>query len=150
MFAPSSPLRKQVAANAQKRLDIAIKTRQETDEKITKASRTWASLIARIYEVDPLTCISCGKKIKIITFVTHPEHIRRILRGIGWSITIPEFDDPLEEHCDDICQLALNTPDGFSEPEVHVYYETGPDPPLKAYIDPPHGDDISDPPHWED
>lgn len=150
VFAPSSPLRKQVAANAQKRLDIAIKTRQETDEKITKASRTWASLIARIYEVDPLTCISCGKKIKIITFVTHPEHIRRILRGIGWSITIPEFDDPPEEHCNDICQLALNTPDGFSEPEVHVYYETGPDPPLKAYIDPPHGDDISDPPHWED
>ena len=141
VLAPSSPLRKQVAANAQKRLDVAVKTRQETDEKVTKASRAWAQLISRIYETDPLTCSSCGKKIKIITFVTHPEHIRRILRGIGWPITIPEFDEPPEERCDEICQLALNAPDGFSESEVQVHFETGPDPPSIADIDPPHWED---------
>ncbi len=144
VFAPSSPLRNQVAANAQKRLDAASKTRQETDEKVTKASKGWAQLIARIYEVDPLICANCGKKIKIITFVTHPEHIRRILRGIGWPITIPEFDPPPEEHCDDICQLNPNTSDGFPEPE---HYDTGPDPPAVADIDSPHWDDDSDPPH---
>jgi hypothetical protein len=98
-------------------------------------------LIARIYEVDPLTCSSCGQKIKIMTFVTHPEHIRRILRGIGWPITIPEFDPPPEEHCDGICHLNPSTSDGFSEPEVHVQYETGPDPPSIADIDPPHWED---------
>lgn len=141
VLAPSSPLRKQVAANAQKRLDTAVKTRQETDEKVTKASRGWAQLIARIYEVDPLTCASCGKKIKIITFVTHPEHIRRILRGIGWPITIPEFDQPTEEHSDDICHLNPTTADGFSEPEVHVHYDAGPDPPSIADIDSPHWED---------
>ncbi len=149
VLAPSSPLRKQVAANAQKRLDVASKTRQETDEKVTKASRGWAQLIARIYEVDPLTCANCGKKIKIITFVTHPEHIRRILRGIGWPTAIPEFDPPPEEHCDDICQLDPNTPNGFPESEVQVHYDAGPDPPFIAEVDPPHWDDISDPPHWE-
>lgn len=42
VLAPSSPLRKQVAANAQKRLEVTVKTRQETDEKVTKASRGWA------------------------------------------------------------------------------------------------------------
>ncbi len=149
VFAPSSPLRKQVTANAQKRLDVAPKTRQETDEKMAKASRGWAQLIARIYETDPLTCLNCGKKIKIITFVTHPEEIRRILRGIGWPITIPEFDPPPEEFIDDICQLLPNTPDGFAEPEVQVHYDTVPDPPFIADIDPPHWDDHSDPPHWQ-
>jgi len=24
----------------------------------------------------------------------HPEHVRRILRGLGWPITVPEFDPP--------------------------------------------------------
>ncbi len=95
-FAPSSPLRKHVAANAQKRLDIQSKAMQETVEKITKASRRWAKLISMIYEVDPLACSSCDQKIKIMTFVTHPEHIRRILRGIGWPTAIPEFDLPYE------------------------------------------------------
>ncbi len=147
VFAPSSPLRKQVAANVQKQLDIVPKTMLETVDNVRKASRGWAALISRIYEVDPLTCSSCSKKIKIMTFVTHPEEIRRILRGIGWPITIPEFDPPPEEHCDDICQLLPNTSDGFAEPEVHVHYDTGPDPPSIAEIDPLHSDDYSDPQH---
>ncbi len=141
VLAPSSPLRKQVAANAQKRLDVSVKTRQERDEKVTKASRGWAQLIARIYEVDSLTCAGCGKKIKIMIFATHPEHIRRILRDIGWPITIPEFDPPPAEHCDEICQLALNAADGFSEPEVQAHFEIGQDPPTIADIDPPHWED---------
>ena len=107
------------------------------------------SLISRIYETDPLTCVNCGQKIKIMTFVTHPEHIRRILRGIGWPITIPEFDLP-EEHCDDICQLALSTSDGFLDIVVQVQYDSGPDPPSSEYIDPPHGEYECDSPHWED
>ena len=122
---------------------------QETVQKIQKASQTWAQLISRIYEVDPLICSSCGKKIKIITFVTHPEHIRRILSGIGWPITIPEFDPPYEP-ANDICQLILGTQDGFSEPAVQLFYDAGPDPPLITEIDPPHWEDTSDPPHWED
>jgi putative transposase len=44
VFAPSSPLRKQIAASAQKRIGTVSKTKQETDEKITKASRGWRAL----------------------------------------------------------------------------------------------------------
>ena len=43
-----------LAANAQKRLDIASKTRQETDEKVTKASRGWAQLISRHLRSRPI------------------------------------------------------------------------------------------------
>ncbi len=147
-FAPSSPLRKYISANAQKRLDTQSRDMQETVEKITKVSRGWSVLISRIYEVDPLTCNSCGKRIKIITFVTHPEQIRRILRGIGWPITIPEFDLPHELSIDNVCQLVPSTHDGFQEPYEQIQYDAGPDPPTE--IDPPHWDNISDSPHWED
>ena len=120
---------------------------QETKDKVAKASRGWAQLIARIYEVDPLICTSCGHKIKIITFVTHPEHIRRILRGISWPLSIPEFDPSPEEFIDDVCQLVLGPHDGFRDPYESVQYDAGPDPPE---VDPPHWENISDPPHWEE
>ena len=148
VFAPSSPLRKQVTANAQKRLDAQAKVMQETAEKITKATRSWSCLISRIYEVDPLICNSCGKKIAIMTFVTHPEQIRRILRGIGWPITIPEFDPPHELLNENVCQLVPSTHDGFSEPYEQVQYAAGPDPP--AEVDPPDWENNSDSPHWEE
>ena len=46
-FAPSSPLRKHIAANAQKRLDASSKVMQETAERVTKASRKRRALPLR-------------------------------------------------------------------------------------------------------
>ena len=67
--------------------------------------------------------------------------IRRILRGMGLTITIPEFDLPEEEAYDNIYQLLPNTADGFAKPEMQIHYGTDPD---------PHWDDHSDPPSWEE
>jgi hypothetical protein len=152
VFAPNSPLRTQLALHAQKRLDEIAKTFRETVEKVGKASKSWAQLLSRIYEVDPLTCNLCGKKIKIKTFVTHPEQIRRILMGINWSVKVPEFDPAQELNVESISQLFPNTHDGFPQLEVEVQlsYDAGPDPPHVIEIDPPHWEEICDPPHWED
>ena len=84
--------------------------REET-EKTKRVSHNWALLIAKIYEVDPLICSSCGKKIKIISFVTCAVQIRAILSGIGWPTDIPEFDPACE--CELNCQLISETIDGF-------------------------------------
>ena len=65
----------------------------EAAKKTSKVSFTWAKLIARIYEVDPLLCL-CGKEMKITKIVTHPTEIWRILSKIGWPTTTPEFDEP--------------------------------------------------------
>ncbi len=92
---------------------------------------------------------ACGKKIKIVAFVTHTQEIRRILRGIGWPVEIPQFDPPLNYAADDICQLLPNTPDGFPEIEADVHYDAGPDPPYKEDIDPPHYDEVHDCSHWQ-
>ena len=44
---------------------------------------TWAMLIKRIYEVDPLECGKCGSEMKIISFIGRDQRpvIERILRG---------------------------------------------------------------------
>lgn len=174
VLAPSSPQRMLVTDNAQKQLDNAPQTMQETREKISKVSKSWAQLISRVYEVDPLICSNCGKKIKIIAFVTQPEHIRRILNGISWPTDIPEFDPPYEiaiydNVChllpntsdgfqnyyepiidyDDHCQLDPYTEDGFLEPEIQVHYDAGPDPPPIENIDPSYCEEVYDCSHWE-
>ncbi len=139
IFAPSSPMRKLLVASAQKRVETA---RLEVQEAVEKASRSWAKLIARIYEVDPLTCTGCGKKIKITAFITNEAQIHRILRGIGWPVVVPEFDPPYDLVNWDVCDLVPYTHDGFPEPEQQVHYDIGPDP--------PHCEDFFDSPHWED
>ncbi len=106
--------------------------------------------MARIYEVNPLVCTSCGKEIKIICFVTHSAQIWRILKGIGWPTDIPEFDPEDVHPTYDLCQLVPGTKDGFSELECQALPETGPDPPCDDFIDSPHWEDYRDPPHWED
>ena len=44
-----------------------------------RTSSRWAALIARIYEVLPLLCPSCGASMSIIAFVTDPVPVRSIL-----------------------------------------------------------------------
>ena len=39
----------------------------------------WAQLVARIYEVLPLLCPACGGDMKIISFITMPSAVERIL-----------------------------------------------------------------------
>ena len=41
--------------------------------------RSWAQLIKRIYEVDPLVCPSCGSEIKVIAFITEHAVVDRIV-----------------------------------------------------------------------
>jgi len=41
--------------------------------------RSWAQLIKRIYEVDPLVCPSCGTEMKVIAFITEHDVVDAIL-----------------------------------------------------------------------
>jgi hypothetical protein len=44
-----------------------------------EARRRWAELLRRIFEVDPLRCPRCGDAMRIVTFITQPHVIDRIL-----------------------------------------------------------------------
>jgi hypothetical protein len=40
--------------------------------------KSWAKLLWRVYEVDPLTC-SCGGRLRVVSFITEPKLVRKIL-----------------------------------------------------------------------
>jgi hypothetical protein len=41
--------------------------------------RLWASMIRRVYEIDPLTCQQCGGEMRVVAFLIEPVAIRKIL-----------------------------------------------------------------------
>jgi hypothetical protein len=44
-----------------------------------RCSPSWARLIAKVYQVDPLVCTACGRRTSIVAFLTDAFAIRRIL-----------------------------------------------------------------------
>jgi len=91
VFAPSAPQRRLLVASArQTPKNLVPPELQQTVNEVTKVSFSWAKLIARIYEVNPLLCTSCGKEMKIRTIVTDKAKIWRILTGIGWPAEAPD------------------------------------------------------------
>jgi hypothetical protein len=69
------------------RIDRSALTAQRSADDGPRAGSvsTWARLIQRVYEVDPLACPSCGGTMKIISFIERRQQdvIERILRHGG-------------------------------------------------------------------
>jgi hypothetical protein len=61
----------------------------------TEARSTWARLIKKIFDADPLLC-SCGGCMRIISFITDPRVVDRILqrRESGRRKTRDPFEPP--------------------------------------------------------
>ncbi len=60
----------------------------ETPDK-RPASRSWAMLLARIYENRALQCPRCGQAMTILAFILEKEVIERILHHLGEATTPP-------------------------------------------------------------
>jgi len=59
---------------------------------IKKRRMSWAAMIKKVYEVDPLRCPECGGKMKIISFIEkcQPVVVEKILRHCGlWKEAMP-------------------------------------------------------------
>ncbi len=50
---------------------------------IKKSKATWARLIAKIYEIDPLTCPKCGSEMKILSVIMDTCEIKKILKHLS-------------------------------------------------------------------
>ena len=51
-----------------------------------RARSTWASLIYKVYEVDPLECPKCKGPMQVIALIDDPAVVRRILKHLNlWS-----------------------------------------------------------------
>ncbi len=54
-----------------------------------RASLHWARLLARIYEIQPLTCPRCHGPMRLIAILIEPSTIRAILAHLGEPTTAP-------------------------------------------------------------
>ncbi len=64
----------------------------EMENVSNKASRrSWARLIQKVYEVDPLICPKCGHELKVIAVITEPSEVSKILRCLKRNHA-PPFD----------------------------------------------------------
>ena len=56
--------------------------------------RSWARLLKKIYEVDPLRCPHCGSEMQIIAWIEQSEVIRKILRHLDlWPLPQVQMPD---------------------------------------------------------
>ena len=65
---------------------------EEHPAKKRRCSASWARLIAKVYNVDPLTCPKCGGKLKVVAYLHDQISIKRILDHLGLSE--PEDERP--------------------------------------------------------
>jgi hypothetical protein len=62
----------------------------DNTDKPKSINRTWASLIKKIYEVDPLICEKCGGEMKLIAFITDWNELQKIIA----LLKLPNFHPP--------------------------------------------------------
>ena len=67
---------------------------QEPDDGVTSSTHdtsriAWAKLLARVGEAFPLACPNCGGDIGLISFITQPGPIRKILEHVGEPLVPP-------------------------------------------------------------
>jgi transposase-like protein len=55
----------------------------DSDKASIDTFRAWARLIAKVYEVNPLTCPQCGSEMKVVAVIDREDAIYRILRHLG-------------------------------------------------------------------
>jgi hypothetical protein len=65
---------------------------EEEPQPRRRCSPSWARLIAKVYQVDPLVCVRCGQRMSILAFVSDQHSINRILDHLG--LRSPQQDRP--------------------------------------------------------
>jgi len=48
-------------------------------------SKSWAAMIRKVYEVDPMKCPKCGNRMKIVAFLTQDSVVDRIIDHLKLS-----------------------------------------------------------------
>lgn len=69
---------------------------EPVSEFAARAKATWARLIRKVYEADPLQCPKCTGPMRIIALIEDRPVVRRILEHLGlWAPDATERSPPL-------------------------------------------------------
>ena len=71
--------------------------RPQEEKPRKRCLSTWARLLAKVYQVDPLVCTRCGKRMSVAGFVTDTVAIGRILEHLGLSTPEAAKPPPVRE-----------------------------------------------------
>jgi len=55
----------------------------ETSLTSRQSRASWARLIAKVYEADPLACPRWGSPMRILALITEPQQVSKIMRRRG-------------------------------------------------------------------
>lgn len=101
VLAPNSPLRPAVTALAAAPEPVPARADAVAEESsVSRAARyVWAMLLARIYEVFPLTCPKCGGEMRIIAFIDDPTEVKKILTHLGEPAQRPYWRQRAGHRC---------------------------------------------------
>lgn len=58
-------------------------------EVAARAKASWARLIRKVYEADPLACPKCQGPMRVIALIDDPAIVRRILEHLGRWAPLP-------------------------------------------------------------
>ena len=96
----------------------------------SRSSQTWAILIKRIYEVDPLCCPECGGQMKVVSFIEPPQAdvIEEILKHCGlWQSSTPrappDVDGLVFELDAAYSASSIGSPDQADPPQDLTYVD---------------------------
>lgn len=53
------------------------------EQEYRRLRPSWAHLLHKIFEIDPLLCPKCGTAMKVVSVITEPAVIDRILRHLA-------------------------------------------------------------------
>ena len=79
--------------------------------------KSWAGLIAKVYEADPLKCDSCGAEMKLIAFIKNAISITKILTHLAEAVEATKMQrarPPSEAY------QVENAIEAYLEPEYHT------------------------------
>jgi hypothetical protein len=76
-------------------------------------SKGWAEMIRKVYEVDPLVCINCGRTMKIVAFLTDHKVVDRIINHLKLTF-VAERPPPPHIAYQELLMTAEATAEYFS------------------------------------
>ena len=101
----------------------------------SRCSQTWAMLIKRVYEIDPLACPRCGGEMTVIAFIEAPQGavIEKILRGHQSVAMVGGLWNPSTPRAPPACWRRSLSPaaDDFSDSPT----ESSDEPRERTYVD---------------
>ena len=89
VFAPNHHLREEVVPElADDELEASC-VHGQGDVRDSRPRLTWALLMKRVFAIDVLECPRCGSRMQLISFITSPPIIQKILRSVGLPTDSP-------------------------------------------------------------